>query len=118
MKLSLLKISFMISLLGIFILLMLLNFTEPELTNISNLTIKDLNKKVKVHGKIINQQTYNENFQILIFSDETGKIEILIDKKITFSKNNITVIGRITQYKNKLQIQAEKIIQSTSHFPE
>lgn len=115
---NLLKISLTISLLGIVILLILANTLEPKLTNIKELTINDLNKKVKIQGKIENIKNYensktNELFYILTISDNTGKIDAVLNIKKTLNlkiNQNATIIGRVNTYKNQLQIQAEKIV--------
>lgn len=118
---NLLKISITISLLGIIILLILTNIIEPKQTSINEIKIKDLNKKVKIHGKIENIKTIEndntrESFQILTIFDKTREIDVVFNAKPNSNLLNlktnqyITIIGRVTQYKDKLQIQAEKII--------
>ena len=109
------KISLTISLIGIIILLILTNLIEPKLTKIKDITIKQLNKKVKIFGKIENIKNYetktNENFQVLTISDETDYIETILNKDLNVKKDQkIIVIGRVMIYKDKLQIQAEKIV--------
>jgi len=110
LKISLLKLSFTISLLGILFLLFI-STLEPNLTNISEITSKDLNKKTKIQGQLINIKTINPDFQILTIKDSTKEIDITLDKSIKITKNqNLTIIGKVTEYKKNLQIQAEKII--------
>ena len=106
------KLSLTISLIGIIILLILANTFEPQLKNIEEITPKNLNKKVKVLGKIINIKSFEDsNFQILTISDSTGKIDITTNKILNLENNqDILVIGRVTNYKQDLQIEAEKII--------
>ena len=112
---NLIKISLTISLLGIIILLILTNLIEPKLTKIKDITIKQLNKKVKILGKVENIKNYetktNENFQVLTISDETGYIETILNKDLNVKKyQEMIIIGKVIIYKDKLQIQAEKII--------
>ncbi len=110
LKISLLKLSFTISLLGIFFLLFI-STLEPNLKNISDITTKDLNKKTKIQGQLVNIRTINPDFQILTIKDSTNQIDITLDKPLKITKNqNLTIIGKITEYKNLPQIQAEKII--------
>ena len=55
---NLLKVSLIISILGIFFLLFLTNFLAyKEITSLSNLT---LNEKARIEGKIIEEKTYGE----------------------------------------------------------
>ena len=118
---NLIKISLTISLLGIITLLILANTIEPKLTKIKDITIKQLNKKVKILGKIenikiIENNKTRESFQILTISDETGKVDAVFNTKPNLNllnlkiNQNLIITGRVTQYKDKLQIQAEKII--------
>ncbi len=118
---SLKKLSLIITLIGIFFLLILLNISEPKLKNISEITIKDLNKNVKIKGGIISIKEYEtntkENFLILTVKDKTGKIEVLITNQKNQALNRqltknqtLIIIGKVSQYKDTMQIQAEKII--------
>ena len=108
----LIKLSLSISIIGIFLLLVLSNILEPSLKQIKDITTNDINKKIKVHGSIINIKSYKEtNFQIILIKDSTGKIDITTNKLFDLEYNqNIIVIGIVKEYKNNLQIQAEKII--------
>jgi aspartyl/asparaginyl-tRNA synthetase len=113
---TLLKISFAISIIGIFLLLILLNSQTPKLISIKEakeVNELSINKNLQTQGNIINIKNYN-NFQILILQDKTGKIQVLIDNDlITKLKINqsIVVAGRLTEYEQRLQIKADKIIQ-------
>jgi len=108
------KLSLAISLLGIIILLILTNTLEPNLKSIGEITTKDLNKKTKVQGTIINIRSFEEsNFQIISIRDSTGKIDITTNKILELKNNQIIIVtGRVTDYKQDLQIEAEKIIKN------
>ncbi len=110
MKINLLKISLSISLIGILLLLFLINI-NPKLINIEDINDKLLNEKVQVHGQIFNIRSYEDsNFQIISIKDKTGEIDITTSKILNISKDqNITIIGKITEYNDALQIQADKI---------
>jgi len=112
MNLNLLKITLSISLIGILLLLFLSNFLEPKLTNIEQINNKLLNTKTKIQGTISNIKNYeNSSFQITSIKDETGEIDITTNKILNLTKNqNITVIGTINEYKQRLQMQADEII--------
>ena len=107
------KLSLILSLLGIITLLILANITEPEQINIKDITIKDVNKKAKIQGEVVRIKSYEKsNFQIIKLKDSSGEIEITTNKILDLKNNQeLIIIGRITQYKNSLQIQAEKIMQ-------
>lgn len=108
---TLLKLSFIISILGILLLLFLANTIQPAQIKIKNISQQNLNQKIQLTGKIQSIKTYKESdFQILTINDSTDKIDILIDSPINLTKNQTIMIqGRITDYKNNPQIQADKI---------
>jgi len=107
---NLLKISILISVIGILILLLLSNIIEPKQYKISEINSLKEFEKVKIKGKIISQKNY-QNLKIITLSDTTGKIDVLLNKDINFTKNTtIIVYGTIKEYKNYFEIQADKII--------
>jgi aspartyl-tRNA synthetase len=100
------KTSFIISLLGILLLLLLLNL-QPSQTNIEDINKKLLNKKIKITGEVTETKNYT-NFQIITIKDQTGKIKVFTEKQISLT--NITVIGTVREYRDTLQLNAEKIV--------
>lgn len=106
----LLKISLAISIIGILILLILANNTEPVNLKINQITNNYLDKKIQTQGKITSIRTYKDsNFQITTINDSTGKIDITSEITSLTKNQTISVIGTIKEYKNNLQIQADKI---------
>lgn len=107
-----LKTTLSISLIGILLLLFLSETLTPKQINIGDINNKLLNQKTKVQGQIFNIRTFEEsNFQIISIKDNTGKIDITLDNPINITNSqNITVIGKITEYKEFLQIQADKMM--------
>ncbi len=106
------KTSLILSLAGIFFLLLLSNFSEPKLISIGEINDLLINKKVKVQGEVFNIKSYkNSNFQILSIKDETGKIDITLNRILNLTKNQeIIVIGKVSEYEQNLQVQADRII--------
>ena len=103
-------LSLIISLVGILILLILSNSIQLKEIPIKNITEKELNKKVQIKGELISIKNYN-NFQIISLKDETGEIEAIINKNLNLTKNQkIILTGTVQQYKNSLQIQADKVM--------
>jgi aspartyl/asparaginyl-tRNA synthetase len=106
---KILKISFAISILGIFLLLIIMNELSQKQTDIGNITKEMINRKVRVNGEIFNIKNYN-NFQVISIKDPTGKIDVTLDKNLNLTKNeSITVTGIVKEYNKTLQIQAEVI---------
>jgi len=111
-KINLLKVSLSISLIGIFLLLFLANFIPPKHLNINQINNNLLNQKVQIQGQVLNIRDYeNQNLQVILVKDETGQIEIITNKITSIQKDTeVVVIGKITNYKEDLQITADKII--------
>ena len=112
MKKDILLISSLtISILGIFILLFIANFNEPKTTNIKDLNDMSLNTNVKIQGNITSIINY-QKLQKLIINDSTGKIDIILDKKIQGlnKSKEITVYGKLSVHNNKQEIIASKLI--------
>ena len=112
LKINILQTSFIISLLGIFLLLVLSGFLQPKSINIEDITLKQLNKQVRISGQITNIKSYKDSsFRIITLNDKTESVPITTNQILDLSKNQtITVIGKITEYEGDLQIQANKII--------
>ena len=114
LNITLLKISFIISITGILFLSFLANSLKPEPIKIENISNRLLNKKVQVSGTITSIKTYQDsNFQVISISDATGKIDITTNKILKLKKDQkITVSGTVKEYKQYLQIQTNKITAS------
>ena len=98
----LLKLSLLISILGILILFLISNLIQPE--QISNYKELKINQLVKTQGKILDIKNYDE-FSIIKLDNN-----LIITCNCNLKKNQtIQVIGKVVEYKNQLQIQAEKI---------
>ena len=111
MRINTLKFSLLISIIGIFLLLIISNISEPRLIQINSINDNLINKKVQVQGIIFNIKSYKEsNFQVISVKDKTGKIDITTNKILNL-KNNQTIIitGTVQEYKQDLQVQADKI---------
>ena len=103
---SLLKLSLIISFLGI-LLLLFLSSKEPQLTTINNTIKLEEGKLIKLQGNITFSDE-KENFFILTLEDKTGKMNIISEKNFS---NQIEVLGKTEIYRNKTQIRAERIIE-------
>jgi DNA/RNA endonuclease YhcR with UshA esterase domain len=106
----LLKISFAIALIGILLLLVLVNILPVKHMDIQDISPFLLNKKITISGEIFNIQNH-DNFQVISIKDNTGKIDITLNKISDLNKGNkIQVTGKVKEYKQYLQIRAENII--------
>ncbi len=106
---TLISLSFIISILGILILLMIMNMNQEKIIKISDIDKNLLNKNIQIQGQITKIKN-QASFQIFTIKDKTGKINIVLYDKIDLKENQtINVQGKITEYNNQLEIQANKI---------
>lgn len=109
---NVLILCFITSIIGIIVLFLLYLNLPVKLIKISEINNGFLNLKVKIVGEVVKISNYKAGFQILNVRDNSGDIDVLVDKEkiISLSKTDkIMVIGRVSEYKNNLQINAEKI---------
>ena len=113
---KLLKISLIISLLGTLLLIILSYSFQPKLININEINSNLLNQKVKISGRVISEKDYSKNlekgyFKVLTIQDKTGKIETICSCRYSLKNKTIEVIGKVEEYKNKFQINADEIFE-------
>ncbi len=103
------RLALIISLIGIFTLIMLSNSIEPRLIFIKDINKKDIEEFIKIKGSIINIKNI-ENITILEIDDKTGKIKAILYDRIELKKNlSVEIIGRLTDFNGNLEIDANKI---------
>ncbi|MBR9706366.1 hypothetical protein GOV14_05000 [Candidatus Pacearchaeota archaeon] len=103
------KICFAVALLGIFILLIIANFSKPKTIEIKDINKNLLNKQIHTSGQIKQIQNY-QGFQVVTIKQENNTIQVLIDKPLNLTKNQlIEVTGNVQNYKSNLQINARII---------
>lgn len=108
---NLLKISLICAIFGILIILFVSENTSLENSNISNLTKDQIETKVAVLG-IVEYVTETPGLLILRIKDNTGNITIIAFKEdnITIEKGQLIYVeGKLVEYKNELEIQADLI---------
>lgn len=100
---DLLKISITVSLIGIFFLLILSNvLPAKEISSYSQLKVNDY---VKTTGNIISIKTYDD-FNIIKLNNNIT----LTCNKCPFNQNQTIIVeGKVEEYENSLQINANKI---------
>ena len=70
-------------------------------------------KNVKISGELIKvtKPTKGSDFQILTINDSTASIQVILNSKQNFQNiTNLIIIGKVQEYKSKLQLNAEKIM--------
>ena len=106
---TLLKISLVISLIGVLSLLLLSNISPPLIT-ISEIENKTLGSRIRIIGNLTTPRELIEDFYSINFKDATGEIRIILNKNFTTNKT-VEVTGLLSEYKNKTQVYVEKIIE-------
>lgn len=101
------RLSFIVTLTGIFILLILINFSSPKtITGPQQLEKLTDYTKVQTSGRVISERIlYDETKLIKI----DNNIEIICNSCPVYLNKSISVIGTSEKYENKTQIVALKI---------
>ena len=113
---KLLKACFIVSLLGILLLLFLSEVMQPRLIEISSINKNMLEKSVSVQGMVVSERNF-DNFKVLELCDNSSTcISVALSSKENLTNSlagkKIIVAGRIAEYENELQIDADRIIKA------
>ncbi|MAG45195.1 MAG: hypothetical protein CMH63_00275 [Nanoarchaeota archaeon] len=107
----LLKVSLTVSILGIFSLLLISEYSEIPLQNIKDLTIEQLETKVKVSGELISIKE-TSGLYLLKLKQSNSLIPIVIFKESSLDlkkKSQLEITGTLTEYNNEFEILADTI---------
>gem|GEM_PF-2168957 len=113
---NLLKISLVLSLLGICILLFLSqrDSKQTEIKEIQDNSYRFMNRKVSIEGRVRNEKDYSNEkpFKILELQDKTGSIQVTCNCPTgqNLTGKFIHVDGKVTEYKKQVQVQADEIV--------
>ncbi|MEM4259190.1 MAG: hypothetical protein QXS38_00285 [Candidatus Pacearchaeota archaeon] len=103
------RLSFVITILGIFILLVLLNFQSPKIINryeeLSNLPD---NTKVQTSGMVLSEKKYAST-KIIILNNSLEINCKSCPSYPSYINRTITVTGIVKKYQNRPQIQALRL---------
>ena len=108
---KLLKICFVISIIGIFLLLSLAEFSQPKFYLINDITEKQLDTQIKIEGTITKTKDL-PGLLLFDLKDNTSKMTVVAfkDFEINLTKGyNVSVTGKIAEYNNVLEIIADEI---------
>jgi len=109
---TLLKISLIFSITGIFILLFILEYSQIDLIKIQNITQDNLETQVKIQGELVSVKE-TPGLYILKIDDQSKAITVIVFKEepIEFKKGTyLEITGEVQKYKDELEIIADKII--------
>ncbi len=109
---SLLKISLILSLIGILTIFYISETTSVDLSKISYLSKDDLDKIVRIEGEIISIGD-TPGLMIVNVKDSTGIMVAILFKDnstINLERNQvIDIIGILAEYKGELEIIADQV---------
>ncbi|MBI2106805.1 OB-fold nucleic acid binding domain-containing protein [Candidatus Woesearchaeota archaeon] len=108
---SLFKIALTVSLTGILILLLIVEYTDIKKVNISDIENMKEEEKIRVIGKINNVKE-TPGLYILDLQDDSGKISVIVfkEEKLNISKGyKADIEGTVKEYQNKKELIANKI---------
>lgn len=101
-------LAFIITLAGIFTLLILLNLSHPIVINSpKGLSGLEQNTKVQTTGRVISERTLYENTKLLKLDNN---VEVLCQACPAYINRTLNVLGTSETYINRTQIAALKII--------
>lgn len=107
------RTSLIISLIGILAIILLSIYSEPKPIFIKDLEKKDIDNYVKLNGTVIDiEKMTSDNylFYILRLKDNSGSIDVIYSKDNNLNLNQkVQIIGKVSEYKNALQIESKKI---------
>ena len=109
---NLIKISLAISIIGIFILLLILEYFPPDLVKLQDLTEDYLETSVRIQGTIT-QIKETPTVLILKLKDSNKLITVIafeeaapLDLKLN---SQVEILGKVESYENELEIITDKI---------
>ena len=106
----LLKISFIVSIIGIFLLLLILEYQEIPFYQIKDITKDQLERSVKIQGTIINIKETPGLYILTLRDTKSIPVMIFKEEEIAFKRNSkVEIEGKVTEYKSELEIIADKI---------
>jgi RecJ-like exonuclease len=108
------KFSLLLSILLTLAIVLISLLSEPKTTLIENINKKQLDNYVKLNGTIINIENIKSSdysFYILRLKDSSDSIDLISNTCNLDINQKVEVIGKISEYKNTLQIEVKKIKQ-------
>lgn len=114
---ALMKISLIISLIGVVALFLFVQFVEPAKTAVSRIDDSMLGQNVELSGRIESFSAKDGNI-FFILNDNTGKIKVVMferdarrttDVYALADQMNVSVTGKISLYRSEFEIIASTI---------
>ncbi len=108
-----LKITLLLSLLGILVLIFIANQMRPLNMEIGQITQKNIGQNIALEARVVSIKEFpDKSFQILTIRDNSSQITATSNSKKMLNLNKTQTylfIGKIEEYNQTLQLQLDKI---------
>ena len=112
---TLLKISLIISTIGLILLFLVSSYTRPPNVKISEITYDDVGRYTVIQGKISSKNVHKDGHIFLDISDETGTMKVVLFSSTAETLESgtlaclkkgksIEIKGKVDEYKGSLEI--------------
>ncbi|MFQ5976387.1 MAG: exodeoxyribonuclease VII large subunit [Candidatus Hydrothermarchaeales archaeon] len=112
---TLLKISILVSTIGLITLFFVSSYTRPPNVKISEITYDDVGVYTVIKGKITSKNVHKDGHIFFDIADDTGKMKVVLFSGTAETLNsetlaclevgkNIEVKGKVDEYKGSLEI--------------
>lgn len=104
------KISLATALIGLFSLIILSQFIEPQVIEISSINENMIEQQVMIHGNITSIKNF-DNMKLLIVQSlqDDSKITVVIFKNVDIEKGVAQIKGKVKEYRGGIEIEANEI---------
>jgi DNA/RNA endonuclease YhcR with UshA esterase domain len=111
---TLLNISLMSSIVGILLILFITENIEPPEYKIKDITNNDIDKLVKITGELSILKETEGLYLLKLFDGESSIVIVAFkNEEIILNDNErVTIKGKIVEYNNEFELQAEEIIKT------
>jgi len=101
------RFAFIVAIVGLFVFALLLNFGGKEMKNYEDLEKLEVNQRVSVSGKVIDERVVFGNERVLMLNNG---IEMICECDRSYKGSVVEVEGVVEEYKEKRQVRVLKII--------
>jgi hypothetical protein len=103
------KITFLLSILGIFLIFIISIFIKPLKINGCDLEDIKENTYVEISGEIIVKIDLTDTFKLYILKNDSCKIDVVCNCNLDIERKKVVVRGKVQEYEDKKQILADLI---------
>lgn len=104
------KIALATALIGLFSLIVLSQFIEPKVVEISSINENMIERQVMIHGNITSIKNFN-NMELLTVQSlyDNSKITVVVFENIDIERGIAQIKGKVKEYYGSIEIEADEI---------